>query len=198
MSSNYQLETDLKEAAAMANHLEDYVRGDQLYGKAGNSFFSSMPSLTVGALLMRLRRLDALRGQLKGRGEKQLEQTVEAWTDVREEWTHHYEQKMLREAHSRIDAMKAFFQECSKNMSQCAAIYRPELLRRTIVQELLREMDAMNTEKDDALDRDIKAADSKLRTFLRPDTFQWSEMLQPIYPQNEFWWLYQKPPQMDD
>jgi hypothetical protein len=53
------LERDLNEARDMANGLADYVRGDQLYGSVGGGLFGSgnKPALTVGALLLRLRRL---------------------------------------------------------------------------------------------------------------------------------------------
>ncbi|MEL6526404.1 MAG: hypothetical protein AAFQ07_11920, partial [Chloroflexota bacterium] len=61
MSASYDINKDLKEAKAMADGLADYLRGDVLYGSTQGGFFSRMPSLTVGALLMRLRRLDALR-----------------------------------------------------------------------------------------------------------------------------------------
>ena len=76
MSSNYQLQTDLNEAKAMVSALEEYVRGTELYGHANGGFFTSMPSLTVGAVLMRLRRLDLLRSSMKDSQSKELDKKI--------------------------------------------------------------------------------------------------------------------------
>ncbi|MCA9913095.1 MAG: hypothetical protein KC496_07090 [Anaerolineae bacterium] len=194
MSASYSLDTDLKEAKAMADALENYVRGDTLYGSAGGGFFSSMPSLTVGALVMRLRRLDAQRDQMQDRQRKILDAAVHHYESVVREWTEHYEQKMLREVNSRLDAMSSFFKECAESERQCASVYRPEQLRRTIVQELLREMDARNVTVGKELEAKVRNADKYLRGFFRPAEFEWADKLQSIYPENEFWWLYQRPP----
>ena len=197
MSSNYKIKKDVDIAHAMAQGLASYVRGDELYGNTGTGgFFSAMPSLTVGALILRLRRVDVLREheQRKDRHRKKLDQAVDLYTMTRKEWTHHYTEKMRQEAHSRLDAMAAFFRECADSELSCLNNYRPELLRRTIVQEIMREMTAMNVSDDDLTEK-LNATDSKFRTYMRPDEFQWSDVLAPIYPQDEFWWLYQKPPQ---
>lgn len=194
MSAKYSLDTDLKEAKAMADALENYVRGDTLYGSASGGFFSSMPSLTVGALVMRLRRLDAQRDQMQDRQRKTLDAAVERYESVAREWTEHYEQKMLREANSRLDAMSNFFKECAESERQCAAVYRPEQLRRTIVQELLREMDSRNVSVGKELEAKVRNADKYLRGYFRPSEFEWADSLQAIYPESEFWWLYQRPP----
>jgi uncharacterized membrane-anchored protein YhcB (DUF1043 family) len=194
MSSNYSLEKDLKEAKAMADGLASYVRGDSLYGNAGGGIFSSMPSLTVGALVMRLRRLDALRDQMQDRQQKTLDSAIDTYDNVIREWRHHYEQKILREMDSRLDAMRSFFKECAESERQCASVYRPEQLRRTIVQELLRESDSQNIAISDTLKNKVRSTDKSLRGFFRPAEFEWSEMLQPVYSEDEFWWLYQRPP----
>lgn len=194
MSANYNLNDDLKEALAMAEALETYLRGTELYGHAGGGFFSSLPSLTVGALLLRLRRLDHLRPSMKDSHAKNLDKTVDFFTATRHEWRVHYEEKIQKEIASRTDAMQTFFKECSQSMVNCAQSYRPELLRRTIIQELLTEMDSLNLDSSE-LRTKVKAADMKLRAVLRADSFQWDSKLEAIYPIEEFWWLYQKPPQ---
>lgn len=193
MATTYRFDTDVKEALAMAEGLADYVRGKELYGRTGGGFFSQMPSLTVGALVMRLRRLDAFRLKFDDKVRKKLDKAVDLYDTTRREWRMHYEEKVLQEAHSRIDAMATFFRECSESPANAANIYRPELLRRTIVQELIREMEDLRL-KDDDLQAKIRGADSRLRTVLRPSAFQWAEMLQEVYPQKEYWWLYQSPP----
>ena len=192
MSSNYKIEVDLKEAEAMAQGLSEYVRGTDLYGTTGGGMFSRMPSLTVGALLLRLRRLDMLRDKLQDRQSKRLDAAVEAYDAARREWAHHYEEKMRQEASSRIDSMATFFEECDESPAKCAEAYRTELLKRTIVQEILKEMHEMNV-RDESLMTKIRAADSHLKAYFKPATFKWSSELKPAYPEGEFWWLYQAP-----
>jgi len=194
MSTNYKFGRDINQAASMAEFLEGYVRGNQLYGYAAG-LFSGMPGLTVGSLVMRLRRLDVLRDHLKDHQSKKLDKVIDTYMQVRTDWTYHYTGKVQREAHSRIDAMKAFFYECSDNMRGCIANYKPEISRRTIVQELVREMNALNIEDSDLITK-IEDTDNKLRKVTEKADFQWSDILQPAYERNEFWWLYYSPPDL--
>lgn len=193
MSSNYNISKDLKEAEEMVNNLSDYLPGNDLYGNTGG-VFSNMPSLTVGALLMRLRRLQTLRDKLDGREQQRLDDLLALHAKISKDWASHYDEKLVREGQSRIDAMQGFFRECMGNVSNCASIYRPELLRRTIVQEIVTVMAERRVESDELTDA-IRAADGRLRSFLREESFQWDELLEPVYPKREFWWLYQAPPQ---
>lgn len=193
MSSSYKVTNDLNEAKAMVDSLEDYVRGEELYGHADGGFFSKMPSLTVGALVMRLRRLEALRSTLKPAQVQDLDSALNKWESVRKDWMLHYEQKVVQEIESRLNSMQTFFRECADSMQNCENNYRPEIQKRTIVQELLTEMDALKLDKSDITDL-VDTADSKLRGYMRPDEFQWASELEAVYPKNEYWWLYQKPP----
>lgn len=194
MSTKYKIQTDLEEAKAMAEGLEVYVRGNQLYGNTGGSFFSRMPSLTAGALLMRLRRLDTLRDLMEDRHYKALDSAVDCWQSVRQDWRVHYEGKLQHEARSRLDSMKTFFRECDESPKNCHSNYRPELLRRTIVQEIIREMDELDIELEDKTKKKLDMVDKKLRSVVQDNNFQWADGLQDSYPQDEFWWLYSKPP----
>jgi hypothetical protein len=101
MSSQYRLETDVNEAFAMAENLENYVRGNELYGHAGGGFFSKMPSLTVGALAMRLRRLQQLQEFLNDRQKKLLDEAITSHDEVSREWRVHYTAKAQKEMLSR-------------------------------------------------------------------------------------------------
>lgn len=193
MSNPYEIEKDLREVATLADNLEAYVRGRELYGNAGG-MFGNLPSLTLGAVLLRLRRLHALRGQLTDAQRATLERAQIQYQHVKREWRVHWEEKALREAHSRLDAMRAFFQECAQSARACAGNYLPEVLRRTIVQELLDELESAKV-LDADLDAKCKQTDSKLRGYVRTSTFIWADTLQKIYPQDDFWWLYHRPPQ---
>lgn len=195
MSANYQIDQDLREALAMVKGLESYLRGTELYGNAGGGFFSRLPALTVGALLMRLRRLDALHEQLTSAQVSQLQEAQQQHALIRREWAVHYDEKVLREVKSRLDAMRTFFKECADSPKQAPNLYPPEASRRTIAQELVRVLSRDDTYAlDKELNDKLMATDTRLRQFAKPSPFIWSSQLEPVYPPAEFWWLYAKPP----
>lgn len=198
MSSLYRLDTDVNEAHAMAQALEDYVRGKELYGSVGGGFFSQTPSLTVGALVMRLRRLEALRAFLLPNQQKQLDDALSMHTTTQETWRVHYTEKASREALSRLDAMRTFFRECADNPRTCPNIYKPEASRRTIVQELIRLHHDLNEALPDGFGDKQRGTDNQLRAILKPADFLWSQDLASVYPRQEFWWLYGAPPAAND
>jgi hypothetical protein len=192
---SYSLEQDLKEAQAMVDTLDTYVRGSELYGRVGGGgFFSGgrMPSLTVGALLMRLRRLNVFKNGMSPSQQHLLEEIESRHQAVAREWQMHYNEKMVREAHSRLDAMSRFFDECNDNPRACAGNYGPEALRRTIAQEIARATEGTVVDTD-GLDKKLRRVDSKLRQFAQPAEFLWDPALQPAYPRETYWWLWSKP-----
>lgn len=194
-SVSYDPSRDLREAKAMADGLIPYVYEEPLYGTMRGGMFGSgnMPALTVGALLLRLRRLRAVEEMLTDQQRQQLSDIEQKHEAVRKEWRNHYVEKLRREGESRLKAMNTFFEECSDNPSQCANIYLPEVLRRTIVQEVSHALTDLN-EADDELGTSMRRVDSRLRQFAKPADFQWASGLEDVYPQNEYWWLYAAPP----
>ncbi len=196
----YDLAQDLREAQAMANALVPYVHEDALYGKVGGGgLFSAsvMPSLTIGALLMRVRRLRALDDQLS-EPERGTLSAVEAQIEnVRREWTLHFSEKLVKEANSRLRAIEQYFKECEDDPRLCAGAYLPEALRRTIVQEIAAALARYELPVTD-LHRSMHQVDGKLRRYTEPSAFIWAAALQPAYPNPPFWWLYAKPLQPAD
>ncbi|MGB1288092.1 MAG: hypothetical protein ACPG7F_16260, partial [Aggregatilineales bacterium] len=169
MSANYRLSNDLKEALQMAQGLNSYVRADALYG-TGGSMFGNAPSLTIGGLLLRLRRLDMLRDEMKRKQGADLDKAIELHDMVQSEWRVHYEEKMLKEANSRLDAMRSFFQECNDNPRACRGNYKPEAMRRTIVQEILIEMGELGISSKDLTSK-LRDRDGKLRAYIEITPF---------------------------
>lgn len=196
--TTFRIEQDLNEAQAMANGLVPYIYEDNLYGSVSGGLFSfsSMPSLTPGALLMRQQRLHALEAQLTDAQRATLAGIDEKIDKVRKEWTVHWQNKLVQEAHSRLKAMRQFFEECRDNPRTCANSYLPEALRRTVVQVLADEIERENIPSNE-LDGAMKGADGMLRRYVRPSEFIWAKELEPVYAQPKYWWLYSKPPQPD-
>lgn len=192
--ANYSIDRDLAEAKAMAEGLLPYVYEDNLYGTVGGMFSSGrMPSLTIGALLLRLQRLHALEDQMTPEQKARLTE-IEARNDqVRREWSIHYNEKMLYEANSRLSVIESFFADCDDDPRSCAANYLPEALRRTIVQAILNALNEYHLPSGD-LDRGLRRVDAQLRRFTETSSFLWSPSLEAAYPRETYWWLYAKPP----
>lgn len=193
MADKYSTGKDLKEAVAMADALVPYVHQGELYGSTGGGFFSTMPRMTIGGLLLRLRRLDALRDQLDASGQEQLDKARARNEEVFRTWRDHYEGKMQREALSRLNAMNTFFEECRANPHLCPTIYQPEATRRTVVEELIGALKAAKVETAE-IEAKAKSIDGQLRGVVQTSDFIWDAVLEPIYPKGAFWWLYHAPP----
>lgn len=194
MAAPYRIDKDLSEAQKMAEALDEYVRGTELYGSTSGGFFGSgdTPALTIGALLLRLRRLTAKRETLTPAQQTQLKAVEDKVNHVRNEWRLHYEGKLIKEATSRLENLRTYVREATDSPRSARGNYPTEAMRRTIVQEVLREMEALNIVSAD-VDTKRRDADGRLRGLLKTAPFQWDASLQDVYPSQEFWWLYHAP-----
>ena len=193
-SSRYSLARDLGELERMVERLGDYLLGDAMYLPVGGGFFrgSSSPQMTIGALLLRRRRLSHLRAKLKRAEGLRLDAALAQHDDLQREWSLHYEKKLLREVPSRLRVMAGFFRECSESPRDCAGAYPVEALRRTIVQEILMAIGEFGYDKSEAI-ASLRPADQALRRILHAGEFIWSPQLEAVYPSVTFWWLYGSP-----
>jgi hypothetical protein len=188
----YSVERDLKEAQEMAKALVPYIYQDQLYGNVGGGMFGSrdMPKLTIGGLLMRIHRLHSV--PLTATQQQTLSEVENQLASVRTEWRMHYDEKLVHEANSRLDGIESFIQECREDPRACGNAYMPEAQRRTIVQEILHELESLG-----ALPNELKTkmlrVDSQLHGYVHAGDFIWSPELRSVYPKSAYWWLYGKP-----
>ena len=186
---NYSIDLDLKELKAMVDSLIPYIYEDTLYGNIN----TDSARLTPGAILLRLRRLGALRSQMSDTQAAQYEKLNAKNEAVRKEWGVAYGKKMVREAEARLRDLQTYIKECKEDQKLCAGAYNPEALRRTMIAELIT---ALPPDVDQsALKTLITSVDSGLRRNIRETPFIWAQALQPAYPQDTFWWLYGRPPQ---
>lgn len=190
---NYSIERDLKEAQVMVEALVPYVYQDELYTLLGGN----MPSLTLGAVLMRLHRLRVLHNRMTSAQAEQFQQIEAKHQAVRDEWQTHYNKKLAREADSRLNNLSAYFKECEDDPATCANAYMPEALRRTIIQEVMNELPASEVEQSGLRDK-CRKSDARMRRYVQPSSFVWDAMLKPVYDEKTYWWLYNRPPQPNE
>lgn len=192
--TNYTIDQDIKELRAMVDVLDPYVYENQLFKRIGGSAFSTsnMPYMTIGSVLLRLRRLDAVTDQMTEAQRRDFQAAEAVNQRVYDAWTTHYRKKMVEEGLSRLKTMHSFFNDCKQSLRDCANGYRPEAWRRTVVEELYIALDEMN-EPSAEFDSARRTADGLLRGFVRKGDFIWDSALQPVYPEKTFWWLYGKP-----
>lgn len=193
-NADYALADDLSEAEAMGKALERYLKNDVLYDTIGGGIFGSgsMPALTLGAFVMRLRRLRVLFDQLTEPQRRSLEALDALNAGALENKRTRYEKKIVYEANSRLKAMAMFFEECRANPRGCASIYKPEALRRTVIEEIRLVMAEQHMESAE-LEEGLRKTDSRLRGVAPKSGFLWDAQLQPAYPESRFWWLYALP-----
>ena len=186
---NYSIDLDLTELKTMVDNLTPYIYEDELYGKV------NLPAarLTPGAILLRLRRLQALRGQMSAAQAAQLDTIAVLYEATRKEWAVAFNKKLVHEAESRLRDVQTYLNECKDDPRLCASSYTPEALRRTIVAEIMSALPSTDANYA-RLTTNAKLADSGLRRYVREDSFIWAETLRPAYPKEIFWWLYGRPP----
>jgi hypothetical protein len=184
----HSIDLDLREAKAMLDGLVPYIYEDDLYGKIG----MNMPRLTPGALLLRMTRLERLHSRMTDSQLRAYHAAHSQFTRLTTEWNQAYRKKLGQEATARLRDLQTYLGECKDDERGCAANYLPEALRRTILHEIGGVLSA--DELGEAATT-LKGVDRSLRAYVRPCPFLWDEALAEVYPEGDYWWLYQRPPQ---
>lgn len=179
---------ELNIVSSMVAHLTPYLYEDELFGHISNN----LPKLTIGGLLLRLHRLEGLADTLTAGQRQELQKARDHFEGMRYEWQSHYIDKILQEIRARINAIKWYLDDCAENAAGCDSGWPNEAEKRTMIAHLQQAAQRL-----DALPKDLKASiaglDSQMRRFYRPGEFIWDERLQPVYPRDDFWWLYGRP-----
>lgn len=184
----YDYDEDLKTLALMTNRLETYVRGTEIYGNEG-MFSSGYPAVTIGGILLRMRRLNALREFIGKTKQTTLDASILQHDNVFQEWRAHYEAKILAEAKSRLDRLQQFIEEYEENPEAYTIAFEPEQMRRTIIQEIIYMLHRINLQDDDVA-KTVTTVDTQLKDIVETSDFQWHPSLETVYSSEEFWWLY--------
>ena len=188
--ANFNLRQDLLEAQAMVNTLNRYVRQKDIYYFIGGN----LPQMTVGGLLLRLRRLRLLQDHLSLKDISKLLDIETKHSESLDQWQWHYIEKIVSELRSRQLAIRYFLAECDDSPTLCEQVYLPEAFRRTVIEHILTTLRRLDADRSDTIHREVAYLDKDMSEVLVVNSeFLWSEELSPIYPKDTYWWLYQVP-----
>lgn len=154
--------------------LQDYLLSDQLYWPLGRR--AELPRLTIGGLLLALRRAETLGSA--GDHRSRLE-------EARLRWGVAWERKVLREFAARLKLWAAYLEDYRAAPAAHAPDY-PGQVRERVLLDLLRA-ETFAPPKESAA---LAGLDEFLRAALVPGGFVWRESLRPAFPPDPFWYLY--------
>lgn len=188
MSLAYDLEADLRALEAMAANLTPYLYEKELFG----TITSTLPRLTIGGILLRLHRLEALREHLDHNQAQRLRDARLNFEQARSEWAVHYEGKISQELGSRLRSFESYLEEYNSNSREGHDNYPIQATRRTILHHLQAEAQARNIWDEELADQ-LRQCDKHLREVSGGEHFIWAAILEPVYPSPPYWWLYSEP-----
>jgi len=186
------LEQDLLYIRSAASSLEDYLLSNNTYWPlpelAGSREASAITRLSLGALLMALKRASARTMTTDQRAEfDELQQRIE---QVKTRWRSHWGQKAEKEFPQRLTLWQNFLGDFDPRGKTSQNDYQNEVRWRAMLELLRVEADQLVPD----LENRLAALDSRLRALWRPDGFVWEEELIRAFPRDPFWFLYGRMP----
>jgi len=180
MSSMPQFQSDLDYLEDSLTQLEPYLLSRELFWPLGGN----KPRLTVGGILISLKRIEALS---QSNADQATVSPLTAKLElVRTRWRVAWEQKCTRELRTRLELWQNYLGDYRITPESYADDYRNEVRLRVLAGLLAGELPEVPEESRMKLD----SLDVLLRGRLLPGTFVWDTDLISAFPQDEFWYLY--------
>lgn len=183
------LERDLRIVEAITADLKAYLLSDSLYWtlREPGSATYPMPKGTLGGLLFRLYRLEALAHLLSSEQRHRLAESAAKARQQMDTWAAQAEQKARREIGARLDAWAAYLDECAQDPDRYGPEYPIQVEGRTIVAFLMDLVD------NPAYQRRLEELDQRLAGLVEESSFVWDAAQIPAFPRSRFGWLYVRP-----
>lgn len=188
----YTPDSDLQFVEACAPELEAYLLASGIYWPlAQPKGLTALPRLTLGGLLLALRRLSAVELDLPA---PQAVRLTRARTEIETErlrWTAAMGAKMALEMRARLNLWRAYLDDLSESPARSADLYPAEVRQRATLQLLATapETGPLPAEARQAM----QALDARLREIFAAGSFVWEEQLAPAFSPPEYWFLYGRP-----
>ena len=176
---------------AAVDELEAYLLSNTLYwpvaGASARTAAGDVPRLTVGNLLLSLKRLTG--GSWQADRKQELESIHQQVDAMRSRWQVHWEKKAVEEYHSRLPRWQQFVQEMNRPVTPSRHEYAYQVRLRVILDLLANEIgDQLELERSG-----LSHLDQLLRRRLVSDEFVWDSSLREQFPAEAFWYLYEVP-----
>jgi hypothetical protein len=172
---------------ASLSSLENYLLSSEVYwpvsqappfGKPG------YPRLTLGALLLARKRLQAL--SLSNIQEGQFAQITSQMDQLRSSWRVAWGQKATKEYRARLNLWRVFLEEFRQDPERNDDRYPYEVGRRVMLALLAQEADGIPESEINLLN----SLDRLLSEIFIPGDFIWDRGLIPSFPREIYWYLY--------
>jgi hypothetical protein len=187
--SAYTPDSDIAFVAASGPELEAYLLSREVYWPLTQPRGQvALPRLTLGGLLLALRRLSAVERDLtpdEGAILARARSRIEA---ERQRWASGAAAKVAAEAHARLNLWRAYLQDLADSPARQAELYAGEVRQRAMLQVLMTA--AEGTGFPEAARGEIEALDALLRRSFGAGSFVWAQRLAPAFPPREYWFLY--------
>jgi hypothetical protein len=180
-------EYEISYIQSAVEELKDYLLTNELFWPimstppAGGQPF---PRLTLGGMLLSLRKASALAGTTEER--KEFETAQNNVESLHNQWRSAWENKTQRELRSRLNQWRNYLADYRQSPERNAAYYNSEVRLRVMIQLLesgAGELPEMLTELRSVLDL-------TLRGIFQPGDFIWETPLIIGFSQATFWYLY--------
>lgn len=183
-----KLSDDLRILEEMAAKMGDYLNSENLFWQAHKE---GVPEPTIGQILLRQRRLQALSHTLlDSEQQRRLAAATQQFDQAVAGKQVSFKEKAQQEFKTRLrlwsEALKEFLEDDSPSM----AYYRTEVENRVILELLLEALKAQSVGLEPDLVEQLASLDRRLRQRWETGAFIWLAEWQPAYPRSQYWWLY--------
>lgn len=185
---------DVALCGAMADEMEDYLKAKELFWEPNRRRpgGAELPKLTLGGLLLAMRRLQALRDRLAPDQLGALTRAGRELAHHRTQWRARYGAKLARDLRSRLDAWAWYLDDCERQGEPAIVHYPHQVKTRVKVDLLLDEAAGVALEVEESRQRQA-ALDERLRADFVAGDFCWLAPLVTGFPPERFWYLYGQP-----
>jgi ubiquinone biosynthesis protein UbiJ len=176
---------------AMADELDDYLKSSQLFWEPDRRWpgGAKLPKLTLGGLLLALRRLETLRDRLDPDWSRALTRAGQELAFQKSHWRVRCQAKLARDLRSRLDTWAWYLDDCEAQGESAIVHYARQVETRVKIELLLDEVAQIKLDVRDERQRQ-RVLDERLRADWRPGDFCWLEALAAGFPPERFWYLW--------
>ena len=183
---------DLAVLAAENDELQDYIVGNDLYRTVHvrTPEGDQTVQMSGGDVLTHIFRLAGEAERLTPDQQRRFTTVRTAAEQTIYSLRTRFHALLNREVKARLDALNWFLDDAVADPKRARSEYPFEIRNRQRVEVILREL---GSDLLPELKQQLARVDGRIRVVAQPTGFIWDSQLEPIYPQNPFWYLYVNP-----